>query len=157
MPPFAVAWFYSISISFISARLRHLLGFILFSLAAGSVGTAILFRVHNNIHAGYAATFLITLGVFGAIPLWIMWYTMNLRGHLERSIGTAWMIGFGNLGGIAATFSFQAKDAPYYKTGYSLFFFGLCLMAAGCITYGTSVYIENKVRKDRPESKRIAF
>ena len=151
VPPFAAAWGWSILTSFLSARLRHRLGFILFSLAIAIVGTAMLFRIHDNIHAEYAGTFLATMGTFGALPIWIMWYTMNLQGHLERSIGTAWMLGFGNLGGIVATFSFQSTDAPYYHKGYSVFFFGLCLMAACSILYSVSLFVERRQSKGRGE------
>ena len=45
---------------------------------------------------------------------------MNLHGHVDRSVGTAWTIGFGNTGGIVATFSFLAADAPLYHTGYTI-------------------------------------
>ena len=49
----------------------------------------------------------------------VCWYVMNLNGHIERSIGTAWMIGFGNTGGIVATFAFLATEAPGYTQGYA--------------------------------------
>ena len=103
-----------------------------------------LFHIHDQLHAEYAATFLATMGVFGALPIWIMWYTMNLRGQWERAIGTAWMLGFGNLGGIVATFTFQSTDAPYYKKGYSVFFFGICLMAVGCMVYAAGLLVERR-------------
>jgi hypothetical protein len=45
---------------------------------------------------------------------------MNLDGHKQRSIGSATVIGFGNVGGIVAPFAFLSKDAPYYHTGYSI-------------------------------------
>ena len=148
---------WSVSTAFISARVGHPLGFILLSSAIAIGGTGILFCVHTNISAEYAALFLITLGVYGAVPVYAIWYIMNLRGSQERSIGTAWMIGFGNLGGIAATFSFQSNDAPYYKKGYTIFFFGACLAAVGSAAYGLSIFIENKRATEETQKKRLAF
>lgn len=45
---------------------------------------------------------------------------MNLHGHKQRSIGSAWIIGFGSSGGVIATFTFLSAEAPYYHTGYSI-------------------------------------
>ena len=69
---------------------------------------------------------------------------MNLNGHLERSIGSAWMIGFGNTGGIVATFCFLAKDAPLYHTGYAICMGVTCVGALAVALYGGLVVLENK-------------
>lgn len=44
---------------------------------------------------------------------------MNLEGHKERSIGSGWMISFGNTGGILAPFMFLPQNAPDFRPGYS--------------------------------------
>ena len=38
---------------------------------------------------------------------------MNLGGHRRRAIGSAWQVGFGNLGGIVATYALEAKNSPF--------------------------------------------
>lgn len=68
---------------------------------------------------------------------------MNLQGHAERSIGTAWMISFGNTGGIVATFAFISTDGPLYIKGYSIC---LAMPAMGVLAatlYGLLVLREN--------------
>lgn len=92
----------------------------------------------------YAATFLITAGLFGGLPIAIVWYLMSLRGHLRRAIGSGWMIGFGNIGGIVATFSFESSDAPLYHKGYSIITFGVVLAAASAVAFGVGRYLEKK-------------
>lgn len=52
--------------------------------------------VRHSFSAKYAGLCLIAMGAFSAGPIIVCWYVMNLHGHAERSIGTAWMIGFGN-------------------------------------------------------------
>ncbi|TEY62245.1 hypothetical protein BOTCAL_0165g00050 [Botryotinia calthae] len=74
----------------------------------------------------------------------VCWYVMNLQGHVERAIGTAWMIGFGNAGGIIATFSFLTTDAPYYHTGYSICMGAICICAASCTLYGILSIVHNR-------------
>lgn len=134
----------SLVVSFASAKARHRLGFVMFPLFLALAGAGILLNVHDNVQVEYAGTFLITMGLFGALPTALCWYIMNLDGHFDRAVGSAWMIGFGNVGGIVATFSFLAADAPFYHKGYSIVTFGLCLAAAAAIAYEVSCYVENQ-------------
>ena len=41
-----------------------------------------------------------------------------MAGHAKRSVSSAALLSFANLGGIAASFAFQSKEAPRYLTGY---------------------------------------
>jgi hypothetical protein len=45
---------------------------------------------------------------------------MNFGGHLRKSTGSAFQIGFGNIGGIIATFIFLSEDSPRYVKGLSI-------------------------------------
>ena len=69
---------------------------------------------------------------------------MNFEGHLKRSVGTAYLIGFGNIGGFIATFSFQTKDAPSYHTGYSVVMAFFCLTTVTSGLYFIAVRSQNK-------------
>ena len=149
VPPFAAAWAFSMLLSYTSAYLRHSFGFILFTAALALSGSAVLLNVHTNVHVMYAATFLITAGVFGSAPIAIMWYVMNLRGHTQRALGTAFMIGCGNIGGIVATFSFQTGDAPAYHQGYIIITFATALFGSAAIAYACKLYIEVKEKELR--------
>ncbi len=72
---------------------------------------------------------------------------MNLNGHTQRSIGTAWMIGFGNTGGIVATLCFLSQDAPLYHLGYSICMGATCLGVLAVVLYAGLVILENNARK----------
>lgn len=73
---------------------------------------------------------------------------MNLGGHHRRAVGTAWQIGFGNIGGIIATYSFLATDAPKYRTGYGICIGFICLSAVSCVAYFTACVVQNR-RRDK--------
>jgi hypothetical protein len=75
---------------------------------------------------------------------------MNLGGHHRRSVGSAWQIGFGNLGGIIATFAFLAEDAPKYITGYSICFAFTSLSIISCVIYGFGCWSANRHRERTP-------
>lgn len=86
-----------------------------------------------------ATTFLVTMSLFGALPIAVMWYIMNLEGHTQKALGTAFMIAFGNIGSIVAAFSFEARDAPEYhggirssRLGFRCVLHALSRTAAGC-------------------------
>ena len=55
------------------------------------------------------------------------------------------MIGFGNTGGIVATFCFQAKDVPhFYHLGYSICMGVTCMGILAVVLYAGFVILENK-------------
>ena len=134
---------FSLLIAYLSDKARHRFLFIIFPICVAIAGVGILLRVHHNRHIEYAALFLIAVGTYSAMPVVICWFTMNLRGHRRRSIGTAWQIGFGNIGGIIATFAFLTTDAPFYHTGYSLLMGFFCLAAFSSTAYLLALWSQN--------------
>lgn len=104
--------------------------------------------IHHKVNVEYAALFLITSGTYAAMPIIVCWFTMNLGGHHRRSVGTAWIISFGNIGGIIATYSFQANGAKtYWHTGYSICLGFICLSATACVAYFCAVLTQNRQRE----------
>ncbi|EFY87332.1 allantoate permease, putative [Metarhizium acridum CQMa 102] len=120
VPPFAAAFGLCLVLAYLSDRTDLRVPYVLVSGAILITGLAILLTIHANFSLQYAGICLVCMGALGAGPSVICWYLMNLTGHKERSIGSAWMISFGNTGGILAPFAFLPHDAPYYRLGYSL-------------------------------------
>lgn len=56
--------------------------------------------------------------------------------------------GFGNIGGIIATYSFLPTDAPYYRKGYIIALSFICLAVVATCLYAASILSENK-KKDK--------
>lgn len=151
VPPFAAAFGFVMVLSYLSDKYRVRSPFIFLGLALLLIGLSILISVHGTEHfsAQYGAICLTAMGSFGIGGIIVCWYIMNLRGHVERGIGSAWVICFGNCGGIVATFIFLKKDAPYYYSGYSI-----CLaMAAVCVASSTCylflIWRERKADRNR--------
>lgn len=120
VPPFAAALGMCLLLAYLSDRSTYRLPYVLFPGALLVAGLAILMTTHGHFSAQYAGLCLVCMGAFGAGPTVICWYLMNLQGHQQRSIGSAFMISLGNTGGIIAPFTFLSKDSPYYHTGYSV-------------------------------------
>jgi MFS family permease len=133
-------------VAFLSDRLKRRFPFILFSFAMALAGVITLFQLSHNKYALYGALCLYTMGVFGAVPITICWFVMNLEGHRNRAIGTAWQIAFGNTAGIISTFAFPIKDKPRYRLGYSLGIAFLCLSLTANIVYYILCTASNRKR-----------
>ncbi|EMR62219.1 putative mfs transporter protein [Eutypa lata UCREL1] len=61
-------------------------------------------------------------------------------------IGTAWQVGFGNIGGIVATYSFLSGDAPRFTKGYAISLGFTALSIISCAIYLVSITVENRKR-----------
>lgn len=109
---------------------------------------------HHNLPVQYAGICLVAMGMFSSGAIIVCWYVMNLQGHAERAIGTAWMIGFGNCGGIIATFSFLQADAPLYHTGYSICMGATCMGGLAAILYGYCAWRKNALSRGEAGSSR---
>lgn len=125
-------------------RVRLLLIFL--RLAMLITGLSMLMTIHSttNFSTKYAGLYLTTLGSFDIGGNIVCWYVMNLRGHAERSMGSAWMICSGNAGGIVATFAFPTKDSTYYRTGYSVCLATSALCVVSCTSYAQLIWDEKK-------------
>lgn len=109
-----------------------------------------MMNVRHSFSAKHAGLCLVAMGAFSTGPIIVCWYVMNLHSDAERSIGTAWMIGIGNSGGVVATFSFLAADAPRYQKGYSI------CMGATCVGVLASVSCAGLVLKGNRALKSAA-
>lgn len=135
-------------VAYVSDRTKHRFAFTLIPISIAIAGFAILLTVHTNRHVQYAALFLVAMGTYSAMPVIVCWFNLNLGGHHRRAVGTAWQIGFGNIGGIIATYAFMQKDYPMYKPGYSICISFICLSAVSCVVYFFAIWTANRRRRD---------
>ncbi|KAL4909458.1 hypothetical protein BDW74DRAFT_165901 [Aspergillus multicolor] len=145
IPPWAAAFAFSMCIAYLSDKFRHRFAFAIIPMLISMAGFGILLNVHNNRDVQYGALFLVTSGCYSAMPVVVCWYAMNLGGHRRRSVGTAWQIGFGNIGGIISTYSFLAKDqVNHYHTGFSIGVSFLAFSCACCCAYFAALWHQNQ-------------
>ncbi|KAI1335145.1 MFS general substrate transporter [Xylariaceae sp. FL0016] len=147
VPPWAASFAFSLLLATVSDWTRHRAAFAIAPLAMSIAAFAALLKIHTNTTVEYAMLHLVTMGTYGVMPIIVCWFTMNLGGHHRRSIGTAWQIGFGNIGGIIATYCFLDRDAPYFTDGYSICLGFICLSVVSSCLYLFSIHRENKKRE----------
>lgn len=147
VPPWVCAFGLAMIMATFSDKTRHRASFAVFAACVAIVGFIMLLTNDTNVNVRYGGLFLIVSGLYGGMPLVVCWTNMNFAGHHRKAVSTAWQIGFGNIGGIIATFSFLPKDGPLYKKGLSIGV-GSTACALICIgIYFAGIYFENKGKR----------
>ncbi|KAI0424981.1 major facilitator superfamily domain-containing protein [Xylaria sp. FL1042] len=146
VPPWAASFGFSLVTAALSDWTRHRAFFALAPLGILIAAIAVLLSVHTNTTAEYAVLHLFTSGTYAVLPIIVCWFQMNLGGHRRRAVGSAWQVGFGNLGGIIATYIFLDTDAPYFTKGYAVCLGFTVLSAIASTLYLISIHVENRRR-----------
>ncbi|KAL2363982.1 hypothetical protein RJZ56_003103 [Blastomyces dermatitidis] len=109
----------TILVGYLSDRMRHRCGFILFGCLFASIGYILLLCQQDvSIRVKHMALFIVNIGVYVAQPVVVVWVSNNLAGHYKRAFGIAFQISVGNIGGLVASNMFAPNAAPLFKAGY---------------------------------------
>lgn len=146
-PPWAVAFVFAMLTATISDYFSHRFSFVIVSTLIGILGFILL--LVPNLSAGlyYGSLFCAVAGTYAAMPITICWFLANLGGHHKRSVGSAWQIGFGNIGGIIVTYVFLPETAPRFVLGKAFCIACMVMCIVVCCVYFAGCLAENK-RKD---------
>lgn len=118
--PWICAFGYTNIVAFFSDYAKIRSPFAISSALMAIVGLALVLGLSGNPNGRYAGCFLTATGLYSSMPSLVCWTALNFGGHLRKSVGTANQVGFGNIGGIIATFIFLSKDAPRYAKGLGI-------------------------------------
>ena len=105
----------------------------------------LIFAKNNNLK--YTGCFFLASGIYPNVPQGVAWNGNNIGGSLKRGVGIAMHVGFGNMGGLAAAFLFQAKDKPTYIPGHASLL-GFQAMAAVLSMFMTLYLRRENARRD---------
>lgn len=157
-------WIAAIVVALITAyltdRLKHRYGFIMFGVLVASIGYIILL-CQGPPNAGlsrsvkYMAVFFVTMGTYIVQPVTIVWLANNLGGHYKKAIGLAFQLGFGNTGGIIASNIFVKTEAPRYFVGYGVSLAMMILCGIASTVFAIGLAVENKKRREGKRDDRL--
>lgn len=147
--PWLATMGYSLLLAVISDLSRIRLPFALLSAATAIAGLGMVMGCVDSPNARYGGCFLTAMGLYSCMPIFICWMSLNFSGHTRKSVATAFVIGFGNIGGIVASFIFPNNEKPGYKKGV-----GICI-AFGCLAFVVliSYFAYLKFRNSRKQSE----
>ncbi|KAE8376098.1 major facilitator superfamily domain-containing protein [Aspergillus bertholletiae] len=160
IPVWVVAAVVTLVVSFVTDRVRHRYGFIMFGVVFSSIGYIILLcqgplNGGLNVHVRYMAVFFVTTGCYIVQPVAIVWMANNLSGHYKRAIGLAIQVGFGNIGGIIASNIFNRDAAPMYTVGYGVSLAMMVFCGIMSTVFAAGLMIENKKRDQGKRDDRL--
>ena len=146
VPPYAWATIVCVTVTIMSDRTRKRGAWILGVMPFTALGFIILLvPTHVGVH--YFALFLCLTGAFTASPMLVAWCVDNSAGHMTRAIAAGTVVGFGNIGGLIAAWTYLLPDAPRYIKGHALNlgFAGLCLIIVSAAMF--NLHRENKLKR----------
>ncbi|EHK42363.1 hypothetical protein TRIATDRAFT_266095 [Trichoderma atroviride IMI 206040] len=153
IPIYVVAMIFTVANAMASDYYRQRTPFILLGVSVGIAGfTALLAIPHPQLPGlTYGMLFLATSGIYMSLVPTLCFVANNLAPSSKRAVGMAHLICMGNLGGIAGSNIFLAKEAPHYWTGYG-FILGIdCLAFITCLTLRHILMGINKKRDQMTE------
>ncbi|GMM34502.1 hypothetical protein DASC09_018270 [Saccharomycopsis crataegensis] len=153
--PWICAFGYTNIISFASDYYKKRIHFTMVNAVVAIAGLAIVLGCQNNSEARYAGCFLSAIGLYSAMPLLICWTSLNYGGHLRKGTGTAFFVGFGNIGGIISTYIFLAEDSPRYVKGLSICIAFTVFSMVFMLAYFGVLYKSNKDKQTKEYQEKF--
>lgn len=150
VPPYVVGAISAVCFSLLSDRFHWRMPFVVTPLALVTVGYSIILSLDGKLgeNSGLAlfSMIFVCLGLYPTHPAVSSWSSSNLPSASQRSIGLAFNICVGNIGGIIGSFMYIDEEGPAYHTG-----FGLSVALAGTSLIVAAVldlhfYLQNKKR-----------
>ncbi|KAF3004478.1 hypothetical protein G7054_g12680 [Neopestalotiopsis clavispora] len=148
VPPYIVGAFFTLLLPALSWRTDKRQIFIIAAAPLVMIGYA-MFLGSTNPTVRYAATFFLTSSTFAIGPMSNAQVAAQVISDTSRSMSLATNMTFGNIGGLVATWSYIAWDAPNYHIGN-----GLNLAAASTILISSTLTLlwmerDNKKRDQK--------
>lgn len=146
IPVYLVGAVFSVIFAYMSEFLKRRYYFYIFGWSVLAAGLVVEIIHPLNPKVRYMGMFFIASGCYLAMPISIIWVSMNCGSGYKRAVAIAAIINFGTAGAFVSSNVFLFKEAPVFRTGFST---GLGLACMGAVA-ATITWIgcmrENKKR-----------
>lgn len=113
VPPYAVACCFTIGAGYAADKMKQR-GIFMAAFEVVAILGFIMLASTGRPAVQYTGTFFAASGIYPLVPMGVAWNGNNIGGSLKRGVGIAMHVGFGNLGGAIAAFTFLDKYSPRY-------------------------------------------
>lgn len=129
--PWIVAFFWINVNSYLSDKFKIRYPFLFFNTLAVVIGALLIFCDKNKgrDHFKYAGNFMLISGAYSSMPILICWSSLNVCGHLRKSVITSLEVSIHDLGGLVALFAFYKNDSLFRQGFIAGFVFELICWA----------------------------
>lgn len=133
IPVYLVGAVFSVVFAYMSERLERRYYFYLLGFVVLATGLAVEIAYPPNPKVRYMGMFFIACGCYLAMPISIIWVSINSGNSNKRAIALAAIVNFGTAGAFVSSNVFLLKETPRFHTGFSTGL-GLACMGATAAT-----------------------
>lgn len=130
IPVYLVGAVFSVVFAYMSEWVRRRYYFYMLGWAVLVSGLAIEIAYPANPRVRYMGMFFIACGCYLAMPISIIWVSINSGSGYKRAVSIAAIINFGTAGAFVSSNVFLFKESPKFRTGFST---GLGLACMGAL------------------------
>ncbi|KAF8461685.1 major facilitator superfamily domain-containing protein [Kalaharituber pfeilii] len=117
VPPYVAACLATIAGGWLADRSKQRGVYMILFCGVAIVGFIMLLS-SGNPAVQYVGTFFAASGIYPNVPMGVAWNGNNIGGSTKRGVGIAMHVGFGNLGGAIAAFTYRVREQPRYPSGH---------------------------------------
>jgi len=147
VPPYVAACGATILGGWLADRSKQRGIYMIFFCALSIVGFIMLISTQKP-GVQYLGTFLAAMGIYPNVPMGVAWNGNNIGGSTKRGVGIAMHVGFGNLGGAIAAFTYRVKEKPHYHSGHGTLLATITMSMCLC-TFMTFYLRHENARRDK--------
>ncbi|KKK26403.1 phthalate transporter [Aspergillus rambellii] len=115
-PPYGLAGIVMYGTSWVGDRYRTRGPILIFNALLCIIGLPMMGFAKSHA-VQYVGVFFTVAGTNANIPACMAYQANNIRGQWTRALSSATLVGFGGIGGIAASLVFREQDKPGYRPG----------------------------------------
>jgi MFS family permease len=146
IPVYLVGAVFSVIFAYMSERLQRRYLFYMLGWAVLAAGLVVEIVHPGSAKVRYMGMFFIACGCYLAMPISIVWVSVNCGSGYKRAVAIAAIINFGTAGAFVSSNVFLFKEAPVFRTGFST---GLGLACMGAVAATITWYGCMKENKKR--------
>ncbi|KAJ4355059.1 hypothetical protein N0V95_003277 [Ascochyta clinopodiicola] len=149
IPVYVVGAVFSVIFAYMSEYLQRRYYFYILGWAVLASGLAVEIVYPANPKVRYMGMFFIACGCYLAMPISIIWVSINSGSGYKRAVAIAAIINFGTAGAFVSSNVFLFKEAPKFHTGFSTGLGLACTGALAATIMWWGCQRENKTRDQR--------
>ncbi|KAH6621713.1 major facilitator superfamily domain-containing protein [Boeremia exigua] len=130
IPVYVVGAVFSVAFAYMSEYLQRRYYFYILGWAVLASGLVVEIVHPESPKVRYMGMFFIACGCYLAMPISIIWVSMNTGSGYKRAVAIAAIINFGTAGAFVSSNVFMFKESPKFRTGFST---GLGLACMGAL------------------------
>jgi MFS family permease len=148
IPVYLVGAAFSVIFAYVSEWLQRRYYFYIVGCAVLASGLVVEIVYPTNPKVRYMGMFFIACGCYLAMPISVVWLSINSGSGYKRAVAIAALINFGTAGAFVSSNVFLFRETPRFRTGFSTGLGLACIGACAATVTWLGCKRENK-RRDR--------